>query len=403
MSFKNKKKILIVEPFHTGHHISLYLRNLFEEFERQNISINILTSLSTYQSEVFKEIEKDIDIENIFLLRETAEPKNQNYLSILFYEIKWWLIIKKEFLKIKKLHKFEKIYLTSVDFIHNALAIFGNPFKKTSFSTLFVSPKHHFVDENQNKRRFSKLRNFLFSRILNQKNLSKIYVIDINFYEFFQKKKIKNKHKIEYVPDFGSLNISINKQNARKNIGLSNSDFVILVYGSISSRKGLLQLVESAIKHSLDRQVKIIIAGKIEKKLFETYKNSTPKFFRENNIVERFFFHSEFQEGEVFSASDCVWLGYSKSHIGSSGVLYQSAIGNLPSISTNHGLIGRLVSENKIGILVNPDNPEEINSAIKKLSEDKALFENFKKNCETFSKNNNLQVHMSKITKSLLN
>ena len=83
---------------------------------------------------MFKQIEKDIDIENIFLLRETAEPKNQNYLNILFYEIKWWLIIKKSFLKIKKLHKFEKIYLTSVDFIHNALAIFGNPFK-TSFST----------------------------------------------------------------------------------------------------------------------------------------------------------------------------------------------------------------------------------------------------------------------------
>ena len=111
MSFKNKKKILIVEPFHTGHHISLYLRNLLEEFERQNISINILTSLRTYQSEVFKQIEKDIDIENIFLLRETAEPKNQNYLNILFYEIKWWLIIKKEFLKIKKLHKFEKKYI----------------------------------------------------------------------------------------------------------------------------------------------------------------------------------------------------------------------------------------------------------------------------------------------------
>ena len=75
----------------------------------------------------------------------------------------------------------------------------------------------------------------------------------------------------------------------------------------------------------------------------------------------------------------------------------------MPSISTNHGLIGRLVSENKIGILVNPDNPEEINSAINKLSEDKTLFKTFKKNCETFSKNNNLQVHMSKIIKSLLN
>ena len=99
-----------------------------------------------------------------------------------------------------------------------------------------------------------------------------------------------------------------------------------------------------------------------------------------------FFFHSEFQEGEVFSASDCVWLGYSKSHIGSSGVLYQSAIGNLPSISTNHGLIGRLVSENKIGILVNPDNPEEINSAINKLSEDKTLFKTFKKIARLFRK-----------------
>ena len=85
--------------FHTGHHISLYLRNLLEEFERQNISINILTSLRIYQSEAFKQIEKDIDIENIFLLRETAEPKNQNYLNILFYEIKWWLIIKKSFEK----------------------------------------------------------------------------------------------------------------------------------------------------------------------------------------------------------------------------------------------------------------------------------------------------------------
>ena len=46
------------------------------------------------------------------------------------------------------------------------------------------------------------------------------------------------------------------------------------------------------------------------------------------------------------------------------------------------GLIGRLVSENKIAFC-NPDNPEEINSVINKLSEDKTLFKTFK-NYETF-------------------
>ena len=97
-------------------------------------------------------------------------------------------------------------------------------------------------------------------------------LLTLIFMNFCKKKKIKNKHKIEYVPDFGSLNISINKQNARKNIGLSNSDFVILVYGSISSRKRILQLVESAIKHNLDRKVKIIIAGKIEKNYLKLIK-----------------------------------------------------------------------------------------------------------------------------------
>ena len=230
--------------------------------------------------------------------------------------------------------------------------------------------------------------------MMNISTLHKLFVIDFLFFNFAVKNINKNLGKLTYVPDFGTLNKKFSKEEARENLGISESDNLILIYGSISNRKGVFELLQSLKNGDVRPNLKIILAGVPDDIFLKDYKSFlSNNIFLQNSIIERFFYHNPSDESLVFSAADIVWLGY-KDFYNSSGVMHQSVYAQRPVLSSKNGLIGYYTKKNKIGITIDIRSKNEIVNSINKIFDQKN-YNNFTKNLKNISQINSPKNHTS--------
>ena len=195
----------------------------------------------------------------------------------------------------------------------------------------------------------------LIKRLLSAKYLLKLFIIEQNIYKELQHRSFVHYEKIEYLPDFSDIQNNLSKKESRKILGLHKSDFVILVYGSLSIRKGAINLLKSIVNYNTSKNIKIIVAGTPDKDfLYEFNKLVESNFSLRDIVIQRLYYHDEHDQDIVFKASDCLWLGYTERFMGSSGVLYMSIGYNIPFIGTYNGVIGDFLEKYSFGVACNP-------------------------------------------------
>lgn len=384
-----------MEPVGTGHHMTLYLKNILREARYRNFSISLLTTKEATLTEGYSAAVEDIeDNLNIYFMDSIEFKKKMGVLEIMFKNLLWWINLRKSFVEILKNNKPDIIYIPSIDFFSKSLSLLGSPFGRVPFFGLEVSPKIHLKKELNRNIIASNFYFFLFKRMMNISTLLKLFVIDSLFFNFAVKKINKNKDKLTYVPDFGTLDKKFSKGEARKNLGISESDNLILIYGSISKRKGIFELLKSLKNDDIRPNLKIILAGVPDNIFLREYESFlSNNNFLQNLIVERFFYHNLSDESLVFSAADIVWLGY-KDFYNSSGVMHQSVFAQRPVLSSKNGLIGNYTKKHKIGITIDTKSKNEIVNSINEIFDQKN-YKYFTKNLKNISQINLPKNHMS--------
>lgn len=386
-------KILIVEPVGSGHHMSHYLKNYLLEAKKRNFSISLLTTQEALDSEGFKLATENAEYLRVFLLNGVKFRKKLGTLEAIFKNFLWWFNVRKAYKSLSDLDRPDIIFIPSIDFFAKALSLLGSPFDSVPLYGLEISPKLHLRKELKRNYLVDFIYRFLFQKLVNNSKLLNLFVIDNFFYDFLKKIKLKNKNKIIYVPDFNSIEQKIDKEKARNILGVSLDDKLVLVYGSISKRKGILEILDSVKSFKNKKKLRIIFAGKPEDLFLEELK----KKYQENIelkdvVIERLYHHDSYEESVVFSATDVVWLGY-KDFFGSSGVLYQSLDADKPILSSDNGLIGKFVVKNNVGLTFDINSKKEIVSSMEKIFKEENYF-SFIKNLKKIALENSLESHI---------
>ena len=146
----------------------------------------------------------------------------------------------------------------------------------------------------------------------------------------------------------------------RKKYLLTKDDFVILVYGAIRKDKGIKYLINSVISNNFNKKIKIIIAGKCDSKTLNDIKQFQ-KLSNKSNfeiIVFNYFIDENFQK-ILFSASNLVWIGYTR-YYGSSGVYYLAGHMKRPVIINNKGTLYNLNKKYKIGVATDVTDSKKV-------------------------------------------
>jgi len=363
-------KILLIETEKEGHYISLYLKNIVKEILLRKVeSLTLMTTKSVMTDENYKFLRnKKI---NIFYIKDIKKPKKYNFLSLFTYQIQYYFNIKKNFNEIEKKINFDLVYVNTFDHFDKALSLFGSPFRKVLFSGFFNHIRFHLNHPrfHLNHPRFGRIfflsyfYEFLFKRILNNKYLKNIFIIDNYIKIYLNQKKLDN-HKLIKVNEALNIDnrvISKKKEKAfKKKYLLSSSDFIILIYGAIRRDKGIKYLINSFICNNFNTKIKIIIAGKCDSKILDDIKEfqKLSEVFNFEIIVFDYYIDNNFQN-ILFSVSNLVWVGYEK-YYSSSGVYYLAGHMKRPAIINNKGTLYNLNKKYKIGIATDVSDPKKI-------------------------------------------
>jgi glycosyltransferase involved in cell wall biosynthesis len=357
---------LIVEPNGDGHHMALYVRYVARRLLDEGCDLSLLTTASAVNHPSFNLVKKglgrDIDL---YFLPENQKAKSSSWF-LLASQIRMWFDLKRTFARIASLKRVDIVYIPTIDWIAKAIELLGTPFETIPFVALYMSPKHHLKTMGLGPpSRHDWLYDRLFLRLLSIPTLRRILVIDEFFFEFCHRSYGAMAKKVMYAPDFGEIRGEGTKDESRASLGIPEEARVLLVYGSLTRRKGIAQLLEAFCESANLQKITLLFAGKADSEIQEMMMSPVVQpFVKNGRIITRLTFHNDDDEFRVFSAADLVWIGYSSGFYGSSGVLYQAIFARLPILAMELGLIGSTVRKHCLGIDFDVEKRKSIESAL---------------------------------------
>lgn len=150
-------------------------------------------------------------------------------------------------------------------------------------------------------------------------------------------------------PLYTSFGEKLDKQEARKRLGLNANDKLVLFFGLIRKYKGLDMLLEAFNELKHDKSIKLVIAG-------EFYEDKQPylDLIEKYQIQDQVILHAKFIANEdvklYFSATDLVALPYRSAT--QSGVTQVSFHFEVPTLVTNVGGLGEIIPDKVAGYVV---------------------------------------------------
>ena len=178
-------------------------------------------------------------------------------------------------------------------------------------------------------------------------------------------------------------NTGLKPVEAKRRIGIGDSEKTILFFGGIQPYKGLEYLVAAfQLIASEHEEYRLIIAGAPTQS--EQYWRGVQSLIREHpssgRVIQRIEYIPDHETEVYFKAADVAALPYT--HIFQSGVLVLSYGFGLPVIATDVGSLGENIIEGKTGFVCRPRDPVDLARAIETYFESdlyKQLFEHRQK------------------------
>ena len=243
-------------------------------------------------------------------------------------------------------------------------------------SGIFFLPfREEFEDDTTFNARFKKiikgLRKDLQVRwMLRNKNLQTLFILNDpkGVLEYNQ----KYGQRFRLLPDPIDTQVKTNEsiETLKNRYHVPNDRFTILIYGSLSPKKNIGNILESLayLDISIRKNLCILIAGEPEKEyesmLLKAIEN-TENSFPEVTFSKHFHFFDPVITDEVFIVSNLVMVAY-LNFFNSSNVVGLAAKHQKPIIASKFGIIANLVQEYSLGTITDPENQIEIAENIKK-------------------------------------
>jgi glycosyltransferase involved in cell wall biosynthesis len=402
------KHILICELSLNGHH-GIYLERICSAYLKMGYYVTITLHhhcqhysflnnlIKKYDNKVKLKVISDLDLKS----------KLRNYGSNLGAELANWILFRRIFNEINSEKRVNYVFIPLLDYFINGFGLFGTPFDSTPWGGIYMQASlHHFNYKSlKSNKRFNIIKLFLFYKLLKNKFLVKIFVIDELLFKFTSENFFNLNDRLQYLADPAEFVGDHTYASAREVLNIPAGSSVILVYGQINARKGLNTLIKAFDHPEVPKSLQIIIVGKQDTSIEDFFKSKKIRELIENHrIVLINTFVNDTTQQMVFSAADIVWLGY-ENHFSMSGVLVLAATAKKVVLSTNKGLIGWYTQEKCLGISVNTNDISEVRRALVDLCDD-SLRRSYQANIAPDFKQHTWEVAIQKIllaSKHILN
>ncbi|MFN3850072.1 MAG: glycosyltransferase [Spirosomataceae bacterium] len=201
---------------------------------------------------------------------------------------------------------------------------------------------------------------------IHHKNFDKVFILndhkavaELNYY--YQK-------VFHYLPDPAFDYPFKEGLEVRKYHNIDSNRVVFLIFGAIDNRKNVINILRAfqSLSPEIAQKAALLIIGKVAGFYVDEFSAEIEKTRSVQPnlslITESRFVDDEEMES-YFSQSDVI-LRMNVNFFASSGIVGSAAKFNKPLIVSDYGLVAEQIIEHKLGKLANPDNIEEIKTAL---------------------------------------
>jgi glycosyltransferase involved in cell wall biosynthesis len=362
-SAKAREHVLIVEPNFTGHRWR-YVQWAAEAYTEAGYRCLVVTESSNEDHRLSRKIVEAGNPELEIAYVDPPEPRRRGWLSGLerISYVRYHRYFRRAYRLLREVEPLTLVVVPYIDYFLYALPFLGSPFGNTPWIgiTMRATFHHRKVGVKAPGRPLvNAVKAVLFRRAVHVTGMRTLLSIDPTLPEWSERTLDKRGATISYLADPFPDAQADDPARARERLGF-NAGRHLLVYGSITERKGLRELIAALEK--MDDAPTLVVAGEHDADMRELLSARGP-YLRPTPVQFDMFITNE-MELDLFSACDAVWLGY-KGHYGMSGVLVQAYRFGKPAIATSEGLIGWFCRGDKLGPLLDDFSPNAIARAIR--------------------------------------
>lgn len=379
-------RLLIVEPRAHGHHFSLYLRLILAEAQARGWATTLLTTQDALDHRAMQTVAELIDRSTeVFVMPRPRQWMAWHPLALLTNQVFYLYACWTGWLRLEN-RRFDAALMMDLDSADKLVAMLGSPFGRTPLVGLLVHAKHHRLEQASDTPgwRVRLLRGGLM-RLLAQRSVRAVCVIDAAFATFRDDLPAPIKAKLRTILEPAAAAHMPDRSGARQQLGLAEHEFLVLVYGALSPRKGISNLIEAIDAESSGFAV-AIVAGLADAAVRELLNGELAQRLIDGGrlrVIARYIDASE--ESALFVAADALWLGYSPDFDGQSALLPIAAAFRLPVFARPAGPIGALVARWGLGLLLQPESVPDVVGAIQRLQSDGELRRRIRENASRFA------------------
>src|SRR5258707_5725411 len=257
------KTILIPEISETGHHPG-YVGHILESVDREASNVLVAgTRRLVSHSELDPVRERFQPIEIQVTASEEARLNDFTTMGLIRREFCVRSIYARAWRQAIQRQPIDMVIIPFVDDCSNALSLLGAQFERTPWVGISMRTQFHLPDMGviADRKMSSGLRASLFRRLLKQPDLKELLTIDPTLIHYARHQAGAEFAKLQYLPDPSESLPPLSKREARNSLGIPADCKAILVYGSLSERKGLSHLIRAMNLPECPENIHVVVAG----------------------------------------------------------------------------------------------------------------------------------------------
>jgi glycosyltransferase involved in cell wall biosynthesis len=363
--------VLIVEPNFTGHRWR-YAEWAAAAYVEAGYRCVIVTDPANAGHSLATRIARENRPELQIQFVEPLQHGRRGFAKVSY--VRFFRDFKHAFDTASRNRKVALVVVPYVDYFFYSLPFTGSPFGATPWVGITMRANFHHAKVGVKAPReplVNAVKGQLFQRAIRTPGLKTLLTIDPTLAEWFARTgrashQAGRSAAVQYLADPFPDAKATEPLAARQRLGLGAGRHV-LVYGAITERKGIQELVTALAQRGGSDPLTLVVAGAQDDET-RAFFSATGALSPAAVFMDRFITAEE--ELDLFSACDVVWLGY-KGHYGMSGVLVQAYRFGKPVVATADGLIGWFCRTGELGPVVEDLSDTSINHAFDKVFEER--------------------------------
>ena len=366
------QKVLIFEPHADGHH-GPYLHWMATGLAERGFKVTIVTlpettvhpSMRVLAKTAFNEGAGSLQLIGAAAPMVLPSGEMGGALSLVARERAYWRLFRVWYKTYAYSVRPDMVFLPYLDYCLYAIGLLGSPFDDCPWAGLAMRPSFHYRSMGVLAPRptLGGVKKVLFFRILHNRYLRKLLTIDEPLARYLADKwRVSGKATFFPEPaEFGELPA---RSEAKRKFGMAPERKLILLYGAVMTRKGVIELLRALAAPGFSPAVDVLLAGKVAAGIREMLAESWVRALCDAGrlkVIDRFIEPAE--EPVLFAAADIVWVGY-RGHYSSSGILVQAANAGRPLLACEEGVLGWQTQRHGLGRTVNPADTAEVAAAV---------------------------------------